>query len=95
MSFKVSSSTIHTSKIQLSQTTQSTQTHIKMAKEINARITHFVFEDIDKYEDVFKKASVGEFIELMTNNQLGWERHEVIMKDGEKQAKVVATIYDL
>lgn len=66
-----------------------------MSGENLNRNTHYWFEGNDNLQEIIDNANVGDYIELITNNQMGWELLEVVRVSGKKQTVVVKTMYDI
>jgi len=66
-----------------------------MSEENTFRKTHCWYEGDDNLQEIIKKANVGDYIEFMTNNQMGWQLLEVIRVAGENHTVVAKTIYDI
>jgi len=66
-----------------------------MEHKENKSKTHFIFEGINDFSEILQYAKIGDYIEIITNNQLGWELHEVTSNKGVKGTKLLKTYDDL
>lgn len=57
--------------------------------------THFVFEGMTEFCEILEDTEIGDYIEIITNNQQGWELHEVTSNNGVKETKLLKTYDDL
>lgn len=66
-----------------------------MIDDNNNQKTHYFFEGDDNLHEIIKKANVGDYIEMMSNNQMGWQLLEVVHVAGENRTIILKTMYDL
>ena len=66
-----------------------------MSQENINRARHLWFEGNNNLQEIIDNANVGDYIELITNNQMGWELLEVVRVSGKNQTVVVKTMYDI
>ena len=66
-----------------------------MSDDKNNQKTHYWFEDNDNLQEIIKKANVGDYIEMTSNNQMWWQLLEVVDVGGEKRTIILKTMYDL
>ena len=59
------------------------------------RKTYYWYEGYgEEIGDIIKQANIGDYIELMTNNQMGWKLLEVVNVGGEKGTITLKTMED-
>ena len=66
-----------------------------MANTENKPTKHIVFEGTFDFCEILEDTQIGDYIEIITNNQQGWELHEVILNDGVKTTKLLKNYDDL